>query len=266
MPDKIKPGFGLEPAENVEGNAPMPTRTEQNVLAILHEKTDGRQPGSPKPDEETLSVLHGDIEGCESYPLLQKYVSGELPTLKKMFDALKPFLSEFYKEIENERIRVSQGSSDAILKTIERIYGLLSGREQQVRAAIQRYVNSVVRFRHLEKLSAGGGRDLTEQFVKADHARRRAHDSLIESFKVHGAQVRALLNEGFGDESLPFVQWNSSDDARKFGVGKCVYFSEEVLRNRDFIRDWAIVADFAEQLELLGDDEYLKSMRDRSQR
>lgn len=247
---------GLESDQDDTGF--IPSAAEEKVLAMLHDKTS--TPGAHA-DKETLGLFHNEIERCECYPVLSKYTSGEIPTLGTMFRGLPALLTEFGAEIERDR---KAGASEEELRPLILMHGLISGREQQVRSSIHRYVNSVVRFQHLQKISAGGTRDVTKQFVEADHARRRAHDGLIDSLKVYAAQVAQLKTEGFDTlKSYSFTHWNMGDDARRTSESTLV-FSPDVVRNREFIRDWALAADFSEQLTLLGDEAYLIEIGGRS--
>lgn len=260
---KIHPTVRPPEAEN--DTAPIPTAAEENVLAELHDKTAAHAGRAHQAVAEDLERVHADIEKCQCLPLFRKYVAGEIPTLDRMFANLGLFLADLSKEIESEKILIQQGEPKEYLEELQKVHGLLSGREQQVRGAIQRYVSAVIRFRNLARLSVGGVRDVNKQYVEADHARRRAHDNLIESLSVYAGQVSLAIEQGypmtFG--TFPFVQWTIGSDARDIASNKTVIFSGDVLRHRDFIRDWAIVADFVEQLKLLGDEDFLQSMRDR---
>lgn len=257
MSEKIRlPRPSPEPETSVESEkAFVPTAAEENVLAEMHEKTQAHRGERVPKDKEVIEKFHKDVEQCESYPLYLKYVSGEVPTLQRMFSNLEPLLAEVSSDIEKETTLAAQNGDETHLKNLQQVHKLLMGREKQVRDAIQRYVSSVIRFRQLAKNSAGGVRDMSKQFVEADHARRRAHNGLIDTLTVYVQQVRALGAMGYdSSEHFPFAYWNTSEDARTISKEKTPILSESVLKNRDFVRDWAIVADFKDQLELLGDD------------
>ena len=239
---------------------------EEGVLFSLHDKTEHQKTNPSQIEKETLNKLHSDVEHCECYPLFEKYVSGEIPTLERMFSNVGPFLQDLSKEIDKESARVTQGGADEVLQETQTMRGLLEGREQQLHSSIQRYVRTVIRFKHLARLSADGTRDVKKQYVEADQNRRRAHDALLDTLSVYGTLVHKAMEDGYSRdfESFPFVFWGHETDARTIGAKKAVIFSPETLRNRDFVRDWAIAADFVEQLKILGDNEWLESIRDRS--
>lgn len=246
----------------LDAQAAVPTQAEENVLHDLHEKAAAHGKGETAVDPQSLQKLHNDMESCECYPLFQKYVSGELPTLKTMFSNLDPLLDEMSKDVAAGS---SGGELDEHEKKIQQMQRLIAGREKQVRDSITRYVNSIVRYKHLAKLSAGGTRDMTKQFVDADQARRRAHNNLLDSLSVYAQQIKLTKREGYDSfEKFPFEFWEIGENANEFGADKTPVFSEQVIKNRDFVRDWAIAADFAEQLETLGDNEYLQKIRGRS--
>lgn len=259
--ESFKPGVSAESAPETDF---VPTASEENVLSELHAKTEGHHRGEKlAPDHALLDKLHSDVEKCECFPLFKKYTGGHIPTIERMFRNTQPFLDALANEAERVRGE-SAGEEDPYFKEVHTLHGLLAGREQQIRGAIQRYVHSVVRFRHLQKINAGGTRDVSKQFEEADRARRRAHNSLLESLTVYAAQARFAKENGYDElAAFPFAEWEPSMNANEIDEQKAVIFGPDVMRNRDFVRDWAIVADFAEQLEILGDDEYLNSMRDR---
>lgn len=253
MPEKIRKPSEENPSADTD-SAFVPTASEENVLADIHEKASLHRKEGKQSDPELVGRLHKDIEQCECSALFNQYASGEVPTLKAMFANLQSFLDAFAQEVEKEK--PADGESSETHQWMSSTHKLLSGREQTVRSAIQRYVNSVIRFKNLHKLAAGGSRDLNAQFVDADHARRRAHNALIEALSIYTEKIRSLAEEGFNQETMStfrFKTWDGRTDARTFGSDAVVFFSPEVLRNRDFLRDWAIVADFKEQLEILGD-------------
>lgn len=246
-----------EPVEVDEVELPA---AEQDILDLLHKKTEA--PHNKQAPDETMGKLHHDIERCGCYPIFKQYASGEIPTLDRMFQTIKPLVVEMDQEIQNERARVAKGENDFVLNHLEKCRGLLLGRESQIRGGIQRYVNSVIRFNRLRKSSAGGARDLTKQFEEADHARRRAHNDLIASLKTYVDVIENLWEESTGDElfkNFKFVSWKIGEDARESDpVGdRNIVIDKSALKNREFIRDWAIVADFHEQLKELGDEEWL---------
>lgn len=235
-----------------------PPTAEQDILEKLHAENerehDGRAPA------ETLGKLHQDIERCGCYPIFKQYASGEMPTLDRMFTNIKDLVAEMDRDIETERALVSEGEHPGLLQHLEKSRGLLLGRESQIRGTIQRYVNQVIRFNRLRKLQADGARDMVKQYEQTDHARRRAHNDLINSLTTYVQVIRDMRVEGAAlnvYEHFNFSEWDTTNDARRVDKKTTVIFDPSVMQNREFIRDWAIVADFHEQLKELGDDEWL---------
>ena len=237
----------------------VPTAAEEAVLAGLHGEAERHGDGS-KCNTETLTKLHGEVERCECFPLLGQYAAGQIPTLERMFVPLKPIIEKARIEISAE---VARGIPENDIKDELKLLALLEGREQQVKESIRRYVSSVIRFHNLKRLSAGGTRDMHKQFEDADHARRRAHNSLIESLSVYLAGANNAADQDLLKRDS-FTTWHVGTDAREIPQGKVVIFDSDVLKNRDFIRDYAVVADMAEQLRILGDESWPETKRDRS--
>jgi hypothetical protein len=218
-----------------------PTAAEEEVLEELHTVAGQDR----QPSRETMAKLHQDIERCECYLLFAQYDKGTVPSLDRMFANTQPILS-----VVRQEIALTQNPNDVL--ALQRSIDLISGREQAIRSAIGAYVRSVIRFQNLRRLSAGGARDVTRQFVDADHARRRAHNNLLDALTIYAQQVQTLAEEGFDtDPSFSFVRWTPDMDASAVPADKTVVFDASVMKNRNFIRDWAIVADFAEQLKQL---------------
>lgn len=232
----------------------IPSANEEAVLAKLHETNEKHKSGAHSHEE--LEVFHKDIEHCECYPVFQQYLSGEIPTLDRMFGQTAAFLETYKKGLDAQ-----EHDKDA-----HSAYSLLVGRESQIRSSVQRYVQSVIRFNRLRKLSLDGARDLSKQFQDADHSRRRAHNELITSLQLYAQLVTKAEEAGYHDSKteFPYVFWDIAEDARNISPNKTVLFNAQVMQNRDFIKEWAIAADFAEQLESLGDGDWLNSIRDRS--
>ncbi len=241
----------------------VPTMAEQNVLDKLHQTTAKHKAENTRGDTATLEIFHKEIEQCECYPLLLKYTSGQIPSLQRMFANIDKVSTQLQKLADEEASKLKQSDDASYHKLLLDTKNLLAGREAQVRGAVLRYVNSVIRFSRLQKSSMNGIRDDGEQFVKADHARRHAHDNLISSLNTYSALAKKMI-----DEDLPntFVFWQHNDDARMIPTDKTIIFDPSVTRNREFIKDWSIVADFVEQMEALGETNWSENAKGRSLR
>ncbi len=242
----------------------VPTEPEERTLFTLHHEVEKHANGS-KISDTALEGLHNNVKHCECFPLLEQYVRGNIPTFERLFANLDLYLDELKEYTDSERAHTGEASEEA--KIAESFRKILAGRKIQIRDSVNRYVSSVIRFNQLKLLSADGARELKKQFENADHARRRAHNALIDSLAVYQTAIKNCQLEELGKDRFKhfnFEEWTIGTDARKIGPEKTVVFSSTTLRNRDFIRDWAIVSDFIEQLRLLGDSEWLENIKDHS--
>lgn len=238
-----------------------PTGSDE-ALHRLHAEATRARVAKEAPSKANLDVLHSKTEHCASFPLLTKYVDGELPSIERMFFGIK-------EKAEAAKARVAEdiqnhGEDAESKKTLESL-NLLIGRERQIHESIKRYVHSVIRFEELRRLSAGGTRDLTEQFVDSDNSRRKAHNNLLDSLALYNNLISKLTNEGIlGQDTV--TSWSMGQDARMNDPNRAVVFSNSVLANRDFVRQWAQVVDFAELFQELNDLDWLKpeNRKDRS--
>ena len=237
----------------------LPTAAETHVLYELHQQNQRCSRSGENCDVKTLDTLHKNIAHCECYPLFSDFVSGKIPSVERMMQSVMPALEKAKKELETE----VQKDGDKDSKNLLAMVTLLAGRQEQIKSSVRHYVQSVIRFRELERIALGGIRDVTKQFEQADHARRRAHDNLIKSVEIYSSTMHTVAFEDLIPNTL-VAEWSLGEDARSISPDKAIVFSAVVLRNRDFIRDWAIAFDFAEQLKALGDEHWLRTVRDRS--
>lgn len=195
-------------------------------------------------DSQYIAHLHDRIHSCEVGHLFDEYVEESVPTFERMFH---PLPERIEKAKQALRVDAEKYGAETVADEM-RILALLSGREQQVQTAVQRYVQSVIRFDTLRRLSYGGVRADMEQFSDADHARRRSHNALIDTLRVYlkVAQEAEAASVFPKESSGPvFVPWDIGVDARVIPRGHILVFSEKTLEHREFVRDWAVASFFA---------------------
>ena len=186
--------------------------------------------------------LHLAIEKSHSAPLFNDYEKGLVPTL----EIIKNSSVKAADSIASEILRSEKsGVSPKDLVEEKSIEKLLRGREKSINAGVRSYIRSVLRFQTLkERMHLE--RNMEKQFERADHERRRIHNALIESLQtftkaIHDAQELDLLNKYTIIEWQPGLRLQHQKDS-------IVVFSDRILKNRDWVRDWAVVAELYERL------------------
>lgn len=221
---------------------------ETEVVANLHTNHDKVINGEMPASEKLLVEIRNDLSKLECYPMYRDYVKGVVPTLAMLSESADRAVKVIDTLLEKDR---AGGLSDKDLAEETASRNLIAGRPNSIRRSIDAYVRSIIRFHTLRRLSHGGSRDMQEQFVKADGERQRAHDSLLQSLRVFTTNVLKAEHEGMLPKGT-VAQWVQGSEAKKLSENAqtIVVFSEQTLANeRDFIKDWAIAADFDTQLQ-----------------
>ncbi len=219
---------------------------EEDVVAGLHAHV-----GNPKFAEqpkfahvEALSRFTRDLTHLEFFPLYERYRKGEVPTLQDLQKTAEYVRNKIARIIKEENLAAEESREEV------QISKLLEGRAENVRKAVNRYVQTVIRFhtaKRVMRLRPERERDLMQE---SDRARRIAHDSLIESLRVFSDAVRHAIAENIikgkeiavWDPAHP-LRRSRKDDDRVF------VFSPSFLNDRDFIRNWAMTIDYSEKME-----------------
>ena len=234
------------PAENKAPSSPETTpgsnetspQTEEilNTFDTLHEKTIHEQ----LPPEERIEVyhtLHAIAEQFENNEMLVAYEEGRVPTFASMEAAVKQVDEHLASDPEDpESMRLRK---------------LLSQRVIEIRRWCSKYEQSVVVFhRRKKQMALRSYDDPATDFVKADQDRRRTHDNLMTAIQsldaliteadeleslpqpIARAKPRNFLPKGYADEN-PFI----------FSASSATH------EHRDFIRDWALVANLEQKLD-----------------
>jgi len=217
---------------------------EDEVIAELN-KTPEDGFTDEKEGRKKVRQLHHSAERTVSGSLLEKYNNDELLTMEMLKDGSTLAADALARGIEAEE---NAGTTDEDLVEEKRLEKLLRGRSQTIIAGIRSYINMVLRFQRLNE-QRFLGRDVLKQFEQTDHQRRRAHDALLESLQIYSNSVREAKNTGLLNE-VPVVVWESEDSLKgDLPEEKVVIFSDAVLANRDYIKDWALVAEMSERLK-----------------
>ncbi len=214
---------------------------EEEIIALLSRYTkrmsdDGSEINDDAHAKEMESI-HANLSRCPIFPIYVKYKDGKILTLNMLQNSVETAVDIIDNYIKNE-LDTKKKFDRHDIESLNKTKKILMGRIHQIRSCVNSYVQSIGTFHNLKTLRCHEGRDFNKQFENADLARRRKHNSLIESLQVFRKalnQVRNLSNE------IDVSQ------------NKLIMFSEKVLDNRDLIRDWAIAAYFHEQLQSIRD-------------
>lgn len=239
-----KSSNSAESRDASEKDSSLPTAATEAVLAevdAVHRSGHG--------NHEDIAHLHDSIHTCECGQVFDEYEEGSVPTLERMFGSLSERIEQADRALREEAERYSEEEVEEEV----RVLSLLKGRERQVRTAVEMYVQSVIRFNTLKRLSYNGAREDKENFVRADQARRRLHNSLIESLRVYLKTAQEAERMGLFDdvrkEGSIFALWDIGTDARSIASDRTLLFSEKALERREFVRDWAVAVFFSERLK-----------------
>lgn len=213
-------------AETTESTPAMPVPDDE-VIAELHRCADPNAQCTP----DDIKAIHEKYERCETFPLYDAYVNNRLPN----FDHLERHVAALIENVP-ENLRDDPEAQTMIKR--------LQGRPLMLRGSVQSYVQSVIRFVNISKRPGAFGDDHTERLVKIDHERRRKHENLLRALTEFVTLLEQAKDYGLCEDN-DYHLWlpGSTDELPE----KLVTFSPLAIANRDFIKDWALAADFAEQ-------------------
>ena len=244
----MKERFNAPPAPSAE-KIPSPEvipLDETEVVANLHISHSKVLSGEMLANEKLLTDIREDLGRLECYPMYREYTAERVPT----FGILRESANRAVKNIE-QLLAADKASGVDTENTSEelKIQKLLAGRADSIKRSVNDYIQTIIRFHNLRRLSHGGSRDVTEQFVKADESRRRAHENLLKSLNIFTTAAKQAEEAGLLAAGNT-VEWMPDMDAKSLieRPEAVVVFSESTLKNRDYIKDWAIAADFDLQL------------------
>ena len=228
-----------KPPNNPESSSSTP---EDSIVAEMHSCLECLRNGDavPKSTEE----LHFEIEHTQSAPIFGQYETHAIPQLTTLEHSALFAADAIAREIEMHK---KEGVSEADLEEESKIEKILRGRSKAIGSGIRSYIRTILRFQQLARLRHGG-RDVLKQFEETDHQRRRAHNALIESLTaftkaIEEAKEIDLLKD------IPVVEWQPGTQLPDGIENQIVVFSHRVLSDRNYIRDWAIVAELYERLK-----------------
>lgn len=231
-------------SHSLEQREPSPVYGEE-VVEKIHLHHDSVLEGTIPCNVELLEQVREDLTHLECYPLYKEYVEGRTPSLPLLQESAARAVAAIEKIIAEEK---KNGTSDADLAEEIRVKNLIAGRSISIEQNITAYIKTVLRFQTLKKLHNNGARDVSKQLEQTDHDRRRVHNNLIDSLRilteaVKEAQSIDLIAKKSVHEWVPSL--NASELAKT--EGSIVVFSPKILTDRDYVRDWAMAADFNKQ-------------------
>ncbi|MEK7612632.1 MAG: hypothetical protein AAB449_00585 [Patescibacteria group bacterium] len=220
---------------------------EEDVAAKIHTNHDKIVNGEIPLSEKLLTEIRDDLSRLECYPLYREYTAGNVPTLAVLDVSTERAVHAIDATLAGDR---AKGTPENDLAEETKVRNLIAGRSISIKRNVAEYIRTVLRFHTLKRLAAGGGRDMQEQFVKTDEARVRAHNNLIKSLQIMTSTIQSAATMNLLPEHkiLKWVAGMNAHDLNK-NPNTVVVFSDKVMQDRDFIKDWAIAADFDLQLQ-----------------
>jgi len=236
----------------IEGPGAIPEKKQpkphdvEDVAAEIHLVHDDVLNGVKPPSEKLLEELRSDVSRLEFYPTYQEYSSGAAPTLGVLTESARRAGASLDSLITRWQ---KQGTGINELAEEIKMSRLLAGRAEAIKWSIKDYVRTLIMFHNIKGLSHGGTRDMTERIVKIDHERRHAHESLLQTLGVMTTTILKAAEEDLL-EGHTIIEWTPGMPAGAMmkNPSAIVIFSPKTLMNRDYVRDWAMAADFDEQL------------------
>ena len=253
--------MAIEGSQKSVENIKDEPRTE-DVVAHLHQHSEELKIGAVSPNEKFLSELRADIGRLDSYPVFKEYLEEQVPTLSVLAESSRRAVATMDTVFADW---AAHGIKAEDLKEEMKMKNLISGRLEAVRWDIATYIGKLIQFHNIKTKFLDpryeGDPDLKEQFEKVDAARRRAHESLLLSLGIMTATVLKAAEEDLleGHMIIEWVQGMSAHALMK-NPAAIVVFSPSIFRtgdaiqarkNRSYIRDWAIAADFDEQFRAI---------------
>ncbi len=246
-------------AEKKPAKAEQETGKEtEDAVALLHRHHDGITHGSESPDEQFLAELRADVSRLEFYPMYQEYLADRVPTIPMLEESMKRAVASLDALLAGWK---SHGVVAEEMAEETKMRNLLSGRLAAIRGDIFDYIHTMIRFHNIKRKWKDprfeGDPDVQEQFEKIDADRRRAHESLLLALSIMTSTVLKAAEEDLL-EGHTIVEWTPGMPAGPLvkNPSAIVVFSPaffgsrdqtQAKRNRDYLRDWAIAADFDEQ-------------------
>lgn len=218
----------------------------EDLVAHAHVCNESLKRGHPNGGIE-LERLRREIAESDYNELYHQYHNGQILTLTALEKTAHHAAKEIATVIAGDR---ENGLTDDDLVDEIALQNILEGRVQAIRVSIRSYITTVIQYHNIKirrQRGAMDDEDLKRQFEQIDARRRKAHNTLLESLRE---MTRALAQAK--DEDLirtPFIQWEvGMPISPEVQENRYVTFAESVTNNREYIRDWAIVADLDARL------------------
>jgi len=181
-------------------------------------------------------TLHDKLEQLNAAEMLHMYEAGTAPTLDSMNRAA---------EVAIDALREDPEDVEAVTHA-----KLIQGQAAQMHRWSRRYVETVVKF-HTSRTAYARANDaeLRDMLVRADTERRRVHEALMASLTTFNNFL--LKAQDLVTFPAPIAWKPGMSLAPGTSQEQAVVFSTDVIRDRQLMRDWAIVADAVEQLRIV---------------
>jgi|GEM_PF-3910058 len=174
---------------------------------------------------------------------LKAHLEGRISIIKDYEGGTTPTYAS-YANILDELLTKTEGIDDGELAPLRALAG---ERVREIRLAVRRYVDKVVRYHRIKKqLQHDENFSKAADYERIDHERRATHNALIETLLTTGqtiAKLRDILREHEDTDVL--VQAYPSQSGDKGGN---LLFDKAFLDDRDNVRNWAIAAWTIEQI------------------
>jgi len=240
--------MGIESAAQHNKIEAIENGQTEEVVAHLHNHTEELEKLleiDPDWNQRELAEIRSELSHLDSYPVYREYISGKTPNLTVLHASIEKLLVGLDALIAQSK---DEGLTDEDLADELKLRALISERFKELTYRIRKYTNTVAQFQNI-KLLKNNGRDVQSQLEKIDHERRRTHNALLDSLKT----LTILAQEAQAMQALKaysLILWANGMDASRFKESESaiLVFDPQTLADRNYIRDWALAADFDERL------------------
>ena len=222
----------------------------------------------PKKTERPESPLHENIEEI-AWKLNQhhghRHEVGHVPDKTIISPEIRErYLSVIkFSDIHESIVRADTSiqkqiaEEDEVSPEIEKNLKMLKGRGKEIEGAAHRYYSTLIQFYNVGRMrDRMESEELKDRMTSVDHARRRAHNVLIDALVSYGLLLSLFKKEGYLKDCT-IVAWDFGNKPPNLAQDTSIVatFSSHILSNREKIKDWAIGADLAKILEESGIEE-----------
>jgi hypothetical protein len=217
---------------------PPPPQREEPTEDVMGELDDlasyykDNQPKTAAEREEARTAYSNALEKFENHEIKHQYDEGRVPTFDSMTRAAEMV----------SKALIETGDAEAVA-----IGKLVSGSVNSIKRWSRKYVVAILKFRRSKLAHARmNDEERRASLEQSDADRRRIHNSLLESLSA--LTMMAEKGREYADYPEQIKEWSPTDEFPRGAADKPLIFSAAALRDRDLIRDWAIVADRVEEI------------------